>query len=643
MILNIWQGNGVLVVVRERENLSHGEGEQLTTLIQRKEDVRDIMRSPDAVLNSLQQHATDSNYSYERLYRILYNKEMFLQAYQKIAPKSGNMTKGTDGKTIDGISIERIESIIESLKNEKYRPIPSRRVYIPKKNGKKRPLGIPSIDDKLVQEVCRMILESIYESSFENTSHGFRPNRSCHTALLHIKHNFNGCRWFVEGDIEGFFNNIDHEILIRILKKRIRDERFLNLIRKFLKAGYMEDWSFHNTYSGTPQGGIISPILANIYLDQLDKYVKDIKEKFDKGTKRAVNPEYRKFGYKGTSLKNKLKKTTDEEERKNLIKQIKQNNFDSFSVSASDNMDENFRRIQYVRYADDFLIGVIGSKADALELKEMLTTFIKNELKLTLSEEKTLITNAHKTARFLGYDVKIRKSQDFSKQKNGRRQRQFANKVELRVPIELIKKKLLDYGAMKIVCHNGKEIWISMGRRNLMPQTDLQIIERYNSEIRGIRNYYRIADNSSCLHHFKYIMEYSMYKVYAGKYRTGKIDIIQKYRKGKDFAIPYKTSKGETKYRVFYNEGFKRDLRALNYDMDYEVPATKIIARTHLISRLESRCCELCGKENVPIKMHHVRKMADIPEDTDWGKLMKQMRRKTLALCYECFSSLNEM
>lgn len=603
--------------------------------------MRDIMRNPDKVLNSLQQHAANSHYSYERLYRILYNKEMYLRAYQKIAPRAGNMTEGTDGKTIDGMSMERIGAIIDSLRTEQYQPKPSRRVYIPKKNGKMRPLGIPSADDKLVQEVCRMVLESIYEPAFEETSHGFRPNRSCHTALLKIKHNFNGCRWFVEGDIESFFNNIDHDVLIGILRKRIKDERFLNLIRKFLNAGYMEDWKFQNTFSGTPQGGIISPILANIYLDQLDKYVRELKMEFDKGTKRAVNPEYRKYGNKCAKLKKELGNTESEKERMEIIKQIKKNNLDAFSVPASDNMDANFKRIQYVRYADDFLIGVIGSKADALEIKAKLAEYIHGELKLTLSEEKTLITNAHKPARFLGYDVNIRKSRDFSRQKGGRRQRQFANKVELKVPTELIKRKLLNYGAMKIVCHNGKELWVPMGRRNLIAHTDLQIIERYNSEIRGIRNYYRIADNSSWLHHFKYIMEYSMYKVYAGKYRTGKKQIIAKYRKGKDFAIPYTTSKGEVKYRVFYKEGFRRDLRTLDYDVDYEVPATKIIAKTHLISRLESRCCELCGRENVSLQMHHVRKMSDIPENEKWGRLMKQMGRKTLALCHDCHSKLH--
>ena len=231
------------------------------------------MRNPENVLISLTKHSNQKDYKYERLYRLLYNEELYLTAYQSIYSNDGSMTKGTDNQTVDGMSVERIRKIIVSLKDESYQPKPARRTYIPKKNGKMRPLGIPSFEDKLLQEVIRMILEAIYEGHFENTSHGFRPNRSCHTALNEIQRTFTGVKWFIEGDIKGFFDNINHDTLIGILRERINDERFLRLIRKFLNAGYIEKWTFHNTYSGTPQGGIISPILANIYLDKFDKYV----------------------------------------------------------------------------------------------------------------------------------------------------------------------------------------------------------------------------------------------------------------------------------------------------------------------------------------------------------------------------------
>ena len=246
------------------------------------------MRNPEIILNTLCSHSSDADYKYERLYRLFFNEELFMVAYERIKSKPGNMTPGSDGKTIDGMSLERINALISSLKDESYIPNPAKRVYIPKKNGKLRPLGIPTIEDKLVQEVARMILEAIYEGYFEDTSHGFRPSRSCHTALNSLQKRFTGSRWFIEGDIKGFFDNIDHSVLVDILRKRIADERFIRLIWKFLRAGYLEIWHYHNTYSGAPQGGIVSPILANIYLDQFDKYMAEYAENFKKGNKRKI-------------------------------------------------------------------------------------------------------------------------------------------------------------------------------------------------------------------------------------------------------------------------------------------------------------------------------------------------------------------
>lgn len=261
------------------------------------------MRNPNDVLSSLIKNSKNQSYQYERLYRNFYNPEFYLLAYQNIYANQGNMTAGTDGKTIDGMGMERINKLINSLKDHSYQPNPAKRKYIQKKNGKMRPLGIPSFDDKLVQEVARMILESIYEPNFSNLAHGFRPKKSCHTALMHVQSHFTGVKWFVEGDIKGFFDNINHQTMVNILRKRIKDEYFLGLIWKFLKAGYSEDWTFHNTYSGTPQGSVISPILSNIYLDEFDKYVEEYTEKFNNGKVRAGNSEYSKIREKIGRLK----------------------------------------------------------------------------------------------------------------------------------------------------------------------------------------------------------------------------------------------------------------------------------------------------------------------------------------------------
>lgn len=293
------------------------------------------------------------------------------------------MTPGSDDKTIDGMSIERIGHLIATLKDESYMPTPARRVYIPKKNGKKRPLGIPSIEDKMVQEVVRLILEAIYEGHFENTSHGFRPRRSCQTALRSIRNLFTGANWFIEGDIKGFFDNIDHHILIDTLRERISDERFIRLIWKFLKAGYIEDFTFHNTYSGTPQGGIISPILANVYLDKFDKYMREYAESFDKGKKRRENPLHAKYSRKAIRLRKAIRNATDEDIKRELLSQLKVAEAMTRNASASMAMDSNYKRLKYIRYADDFLIGVIGSKDDCVKMKKDFTTFMRDKLKLT--------------------------------------------------------------------------------------------------------------------------------------------------------------------------------------------------------------------------------------------------------------------
>ena len=391
------------------------------------------MRNPENVLISLTQHSNQKDYKYERLYRHLYNEELFLIAYQKISFNDGSMTKGTDSQTIDGMSIERIRKIILSLKDESYQPKPARRTYIPKKNGKKRPLGIPSFDDKLLQEVIRMILEAIYEGHFEKTSHGFRPNRSCHTALDAIQKNFTGVKWFIEGDIKGFFDNINHDTLIEILRERIKDERFLRLIRKFLNAGYIENWTFYNTFSGTPQGGIISPILANIYLDKFDKYVKEYAQNFQRGKRRMRTKEYRKNEVELRKARMLLKNANNNLEKETAIALIRKLEKERVLIPHSDPMDNNYARLFYVRYADDWLCGVIGSKEDCKKIKEDFKNYLYNRLQLELSEEKTLITNAQKSAKFLSYEIRVRHSNLTKRDKAGRLVRNYTGRIALEI------------------------------------------------------------------------------------------------------------------------------------------------------------------------------------------------------------------
>ena len=600
------------------------------------------MRNPEKVLNSLIKHSHDKNYKYERLYRILYNKEMYLMAYQNIYAHEGNMTKGSDGETIDGMSLNRIDNLIASIRDESYQPQPSRRTYILKKDGKrKRPLGIPAFKDKLLQEVIRMILEAIYEGSFENCSHGFRPDRSCHTALDQIQARFTGVKWFIEGDIKGFFDNINHAVLIEILKERIADERFIRLIRKFLNAGYIEEWVYHKTYSGTPQGGIISPILANIYLDKLDKYMQEYTEKFNTGKERKRNPEYRKLETKRRNLINKLKIAKTKEEKEQILQSVRQVEMERRNVPYSLPMDDSYKRLQYVRYADDFLIGVIGSRKDCEMIKKEIAEFLSAKLGLELSQEKTLITHGQRKAHFLGYSIYVRKSNLPKKDKLGRMVRNYGGRVVLEVDSSTIRDKLLSLKAMEITYVDGKEIWKPKARYSMKDSDDLEILRTYNSEIRGFYNYYSIANNSSIINSFKYIMEYSMYKTYATKYRTTKRRIIAKYRIGKDFGVKYKTKDGKEKICLFYNEGFKRKDKIIRTDVDSIKDKRIYLGRTSLIQRLEANTCELCGAENVPIEIHHVRKLKDLKGKKFWEKFMIARNRKTLALCHQCHVDLH--
>lgn len=592
------------------------------------------MRSPERVLNSLNEHSKDSSYKFERLYRLLFNEELFYVAYQKIASNGGSTTKGSDGRSIDGMSLARIETLIASLKDESYQPHPSRRVHIPKKNGKTRPLGIPAFEDKLVQEVVRMILEAIYEGHFETTSHGFRPKRSCHTALLHIQKTFNGAKWFIEGDIKGFFDNIDHDVLVGILRERISDDRFIRLIRKFLKAGYVEDWTFHNTYSGTPQGGIVSPILANIYLDKLDKYVKEYIQHFDKGTKRRPGKESNNLANERKRTVRKLRKVKDGAEKAALVARLKAIEQERAAFPSGDEMDGSYRRLKYIRYADDFILGVIGSKEDAQRIKEDIKSFLSASLALELSEEKTLITHTGKSAKFLGYEITVTRDNHQRRDVRGCLRRTYGKRVRLNVSMATLRDKLLEYGAMEIKLRNGKEVWKPKCRSGLIFNDDLEILDRYNRETVGFCNYYLIANNCVVLHNFRYIMEYSMYKTFAGKYRSTVRKINKKYRYNKLFTVKYE-QKGAIKSRTFYKTSFKRRTTAFNGSCDIEPYSIADVSRTNLTDRLKAEKCELCGATGKLI-MHHVRNLKDLKGKESWERLMSARKRKTIALCPSC-------
>lgn len=576
---------------------------------------------------------------FTRLYRYLLRPDLYFIAYQKLYSNNGAATEGIDRDTADGFSEAKVEKLIASLADESYCPKPSRRIYLKKPNGKRRPLGIPSFSDKLVQEVLRMVLEAVYEPIFSETSHGFRPGKSCHTALCYARYNLNGTRWFIEGDIRGCFDNINHEVLIRCIQKKIKDARLMKLIHKFLKAGYLEDFVYHNTYSGCPQGGIISPILANIYLHELDLYVTELSKGFQKPYKSRITAEYSRLSGRMTRVKQKIKKAGEAgnmAEKERLLKELKKLRSQLLKTPCKSQTD---KEIKYVRYADDFIIGVRGSREDCEEIKRKLSCFIRDSLKMELSEEKTLITHSNTYARFLGYDMRIRRSNVIKPNGRGTTQRTMSNHMELAVPLgDKIQPFLFKHGVVKQKENGELE---PVHRNDLLRLTDLEIVSAYDAELRGICNFYYLAGNFYKLHYLSYLMEYSCLKTLAFKHRCtiGKIKKKFSDKKG-GWCIPYETKKG-MKYLYLS----KHSDCAKGKEASDTIPGMTMIhkhTRSTLESRLKAKTCELCGcTESRQFEIHHVNKLKNLKGKEPWEVMMIAKRRKTMVVCYECHKKIH--
>ena len=567
---------------------------------------------------------------FTRLYRYLLRDDVYKIAYKNLYANQGAATKGTDNDTADSFSQEYIDKIIMELSSGTYEPKPVRRTYREKKNGKLRPLGIPSFKDKIVQDIIRMYLEAIYEPIFSDRSHGFRPGRSCHTALTQITKGFNGIKWFIEGDIKGCFDNIDHDVLLSILTRKIKDSRIINLIRKFLKAGYMEEWKYHATYSGTPQGGILSPILANIYLNELDMKIDEIKKAFDKPAKRKSTHEYSANRWQIEKTEKAIKDCTNADEKAMLISKLKKLRKELCQIPAKDQSD---KKIVYVRYADDFLIGVNGTKEECQQIKSLLKEYLTEHLRLELSDEKTKITHSSDCARFLGYDVRVRRNNQLKKRSDGVIQRTLNLSVELLVPLkDKIERYMLD-NKIAIIDKDGK--FKPMHRNALVNNTDLEIVDNYNAQTRGICNYYSMASNFGRLDYFVYLMEYSCLKTLARKHQRSIGQMIDKYRYGKTWAIPYETKSGK-KYMPIVRFTDMRAKRKSRYSQDIDKIVNPHYGFNELDKRISAKKCELCGAENIAFEIHHINKLKNLKGKELWEKVMISRKRKTLVVCKKC-------
>jgi group II intron reverse transcriptase/maturase len=562
-----------------------------------------------------------------QLYRQMFNKSLYLMAYGDIYSNQGAMTRGASRETADDMSEAKIDEIIEQMRHERYRFSPARRTCIPKKDGKLRPLGLPSWSDKLVGEVVRLLLEAIYEPTFSGKSHGFRKGRGCHTALRQVQAAWSGTVWFIEGDISDCFGSFDHEIMLSILAEKIHDQRFLRMIRHMLKAGYLEDWQYHETLSGTPQGGVVSPILSNVYLHKLDEFVeRELVPQYTRGTVRARNPDY--MAIRTRMLK--ARRHGDRAEDRNLKRQMRK-------LPSYDPMDPGYRRLQYCRYADDHLLGFIGPKAEAEEIKEKLAEFLRETLGLELNARKTLITHARtQRARFLGYDILVQHSD--TKIANG--QRVANGKIALRVPPEVVRAKCAPYR------QQGKP-WHRSQLQNL---PDYDIVRIYGAEYRGVVNYYQMAQDVSRLNALCWNAETSMLKTLAAKHRSTVSKMAARHKTvvptphGLRTCCEARITREGKKDLVarFGGIPLRRNRHAVIRD---PLPVPLPPPRKELVHRLLKRQCELCERSGT-VAVHQVAKLAQLgkpgPEQPTWAALMARKHRKTLIVCGPCHDYIHE-
>lgn len=585
------------------------------------------------------------------LFRLATNPEvLWKQAYANIYSNKGAITKGVDRNTLDGFSEERVNHLIGLLARREYCPKPVRRTYIPKKNGKLRPLGIPTGDDKLVQEVVRILLEQIYEPIFSENSHGFRPGKSCHSALRQVKNVWNGTKWIIEFDIKGFFDNINHNKMIEFLEKKIDDKRIIHIIRQMLKAGYAQDWKYNATWSGAPQGGIISPILANIYLHELDTFMEDMICQFNKGERRKDNPDYKKLcrqmiiiNRELRELRQKFKKGKPlNDARKEILRERREIQKKMRVINSRLHVDSEYRRLRYVRYADDFIIGVIGTRKEAELVMLQVKQYINNVLLLEVSEEKTCIADANDGVRFLGYDIKTYTSTKTTKIAWGKgtcNRRTISEKIQLHIPSE----KMFQYASKN--GYGDMAIFRPKSRPALLRRSDVEILMTYNAEMRGLANYYSLAQGyKTALQRVIGLAQWSFFATLSHKHKSsiGKVARKMKLSTQSGYELKVNVNGIPKSYRLFRLKDHEPP-KIHNSNVDTPWDTTRFtMTRSELVQRLNANTCEYCGKTGGYMEVHHIRALKDVQGKKQlWQQMMCAMRRKTMVLCVDCHNELH--
>lgn len=553
-----------------------------------------------------------------KIYNILCDPYFLQYAYNSIKSKPGNMTPGINPETLDGLNWDWFVETSESLKQEKFAFKPGRRILMDKSSGGKRPLTIAPPRDKIVQAGMKIILNAIYEPVFLESSHGFRPNKSCHTALKFISQKFKSSVWFIEGDISKCFDSIEHRKLMDIIESKIKDRQFTKLIFKSLRAGYFEFKVYKSDIVGTPQGSIISPILSNIFMHQLDVYVNSLKEEFDIGTLPKLNRGYRHIVY----LMSKAKAKNDMGEFKKQLLLLRKVNSVNFS-------DPSYKRLNYVRYADDWIIGIRGSYKDSQLILKKVTAFCSS-IGLTISPTKTKITNLMTDrAKFLGVYITRSTHVKISKYKNI--VRRIGLRLRFEVSISDINKVFLENSFLKNGSSHPKFLWYHLEHR--------QIITLYNSVLRGLINYYGFVHNYGKFAGYVYMtLKFSCAKLLAAKYKmTSMKKVFDKF--GADLTIHNTNAKGKVSTYSFYKPTWK--INTNRYLINSNPIINTINADNISLAKLDDLSCNICGS-NFRVELHHIRKMKDLnPKLSLVDRLMAKTNRKQIPLCRECHMKLH--
>lgn len=583
------------------------------------------------------------------LHRLMRSAHLYERAYVRVSRNAGALTPGIDGETFDGMTLEKLADLARRVADGTYRARPVRRVYIPKANGKRRPLGIPTIEDRLVQEVVRTMLEAIYEPVFLYQSHGFRPGKSCHTALEAIRNTWTGCKWLIEVDVQGFFDNIDHGILLKLLERRIDDRKFVGLIEDMLKAGYLDDWVFERTYSGTPQGGIVSPLLANIYLHELDEFMDEMRASFDQGTRRTPHLHYLALNARIRRLRRKIDalrvEGADEAEIRDCLKRIKGIMQERRSIPAGDPMDPTFRRLRYCRYADDFLIGVIGSKAEARDVMAAVQTFLAERLNLAVSPEKSGVHAASRGASFLGFHVctwTLPWSGPMAQRmaRGGKTQRvrcrPSSDIVRLRVPREKVTAFCRRKGYGVLATQDGRH------RPQFLDSSDVEIVMAFNSEFRGFADYYAIANGAKpSLGLLELVVFRSLVKTLAMRHRTKAWRVKSELKMGSDYGISYVVRGKPRTLKLWRLKHLKRAAWPSRAVDTITVGSRLAMSGNDVVARLNAGACEACGTTDGPFEVHHVRHLKDMQASPMTQRKRSARLRKTSVLCQPCHVALH--